>query len=104
MGLLRHRTRRNADCLDWRSEIEIRHDHQRLEGDPPWPTRVLHSVGLSNRHHHPKDPSPHTGVEHETVIVAHSRAPREATLPQDPRPPLLDPSRGEWATRVSDRL
>src|SRR5947209_12280858 len=46
VGLLRHRARRHADRLDGRSEIKIRHDEQRLEGDPPRPARVLHAVWL----------------------------------------------------------
>jgi hypothetical protein len=42
---------------------------------------MIHWVDLPDRHHHAEDPSPHTRVEHETVILGHARAPREATLP-----------------------
>jgi hypothetical protein len=104
VGLLRHGARRHADRLDGRSEIKIGYHEQRLDTDPPWPTRVLHAVGLPDRHHHTEDPSPHARVEHQTVIRGHAGAPREATLPQNARPTLLDPAGGKRAARVANRL
>ena len=80
MGLLGHGARRHADGLDGRSEIEIRHDQQRLDGDPPRPAWVLDPVGLADGHHHAEHPAPHARVEHQTVIGAHAGAPREAAL------------------------
>src|SRR5581483_9914863 len=51
-----------------------------------------------------EDPAPHACVQHKTVILADTRAPREATLPKHARPPLLGPALGKRAARVSDGL
>jgi hypothetical protein len=105
VGLLRHGARRHADLAStgrpYRggdAALAVANGHRARCSS----CRI--SVGLPNRHHHAEHPSPHTRVEHQTVIRAHARAPREATLSQNARPPLLDPARGKWAARVPNRL